>query len=90
MKPNGHNGSIAFGDEQDASRQQTWIFYVCLRGTGENREDAWDDAVAGFMDEPGAVPENTTTAFGTAELEAKFLEIGFTTPLACRHADDED
>lgn len=69
---------------------QTWLFYVCLQGVGKDRCSAWEDACEQFHLDPGETPENTTTVDGTANLECEFEKIGFTTPLACRHPDDEE
>lgn len=33
-------------------------FNVVLSGTGETKETAWEDAVEGFMSDPGATPED--------------------------------
>ena len=69
---------------------QRWLFYVCLLGAGTDRHAAWQDACEQFGLDPGPTPENATTADESAGLESKLAKIGFTTPLACRHPDDEE
>ena len=37
---------------------KSWIFTVQLRGYGDTSEEAWDDAVEAFSDDPG-LPHET-------------------------------
>lgn len=36
---------------------KTYEFTICLRGTGENEDAAWQDAIFAFSEDPGDWPE---------------------------------
>jgi len=37
---------------------KTYIFTICLIGSGNDEDDAWDNAVEGFTLDPGVTPES--------------------------------
>jgi len=50
---------------------ETYIFLVPLRGTGEDAQDAWEDAQSAYLNDPdGAIPEQYM-------LEDTFDDVGF-------------
>jgi len=37
---------------------KTYLFPITLQGTGENEEQAWENAIDAFYDDPGCIPEH--------------------------------
>ena len=37
---------------------KTYTFTITLQGTGQTIDDAWLDALVGFHDDPGGVPDD--------------------------------
>lgn len=35
-------------------------FSINIRGRGKNKEEAWQDAIQGFQDDPGSTPEDNS------------------------------
>lgn len=69
---------------------QRWLFYVCLQGAGSDMDAAWQDACEQFGLDPGESPDNVLDADAAIKLESKLAKIEFSTPLACRHPDDDE
>ena len=43
----------------DPDKHQHWEFKLTLAGIGRTKDEAWNDAVEGFTQDPGSTPDDS-------------------------------